>query len=119
MKDFRKLMVWEKSHFLALEIYMITAAFPKSEMYNLTSQIRRSATSIPSNIAEGCGRETDAELARFFNISMGSASELEYQLLIARDLHYLSEDEYQAHWSKVTEVKRMLTAFIQKLKAES
>lgn len=118
MKDFRKLKVWEKSHFLALEIYKATAAFPKTEMYSLTSQIRRSATSIPSNIAEGCGRETDAELRRFFFIAMGSASELEYQLLLAKDLEYISESEYKIHRSKVIEVKRMLTAFIQRLKAD-
>jgi four helix bundle protein len=89
MKDFRQLKVWEKSHELALAIYHITAAFPREETYGLASQIRRAASSIPSNIAEGCGRNGDAELARFCIIARGSASELEYQLLLGRDLKLL------------------------------
>lgn len=87
MKDFRKLKVWEKSHQLTLAIYENTSSFPQSELYGLTSQIRRSAYSIPTNIAEGSGRGSDAELARFLTIAMGSASELEYQLQLACELH--------------------------------
>ena len=86
MKDFRKLLVWEKAHQLTLSIYNVTAAFPSEETYGLTSQMRRAASSIPSNIAEGCGREGDAELSRFCTIARGSASELEYQILLSRDL---------------------------------
>jgi four helix bundle protein len=86
MRDFRNLQVWEKAHALALSVYKATVSFPKEELYGLTSQIRRSSTSIPTNIAEGCGRNGDAELARFMSIGMGSASELEYQLLLAHDL---------------------------------
>ena len=86
MKDFRNLKVWEKAHQLALALYPITASFPRQEAYGLASQIRRAASSIPSNIAEGCGREGDPELARFCIIARGSATELEYQLLLARDL---------------------------------
>jgi four helix bundle protein len=85
----------------------------------LTSQIRRSSVSIPSNIAEGCGRSGTVELARFLHIAMGSASELEYQLLLARDLNYLEASDYERLVSEVVEVKRMLTSFIQKLTADS
>ena len=89
MKDFRNLKVWEKSHQLALAVYKATSTFPRHELYGLTSQIRRACASIPANIAEGCGRSGDAELARFLQIAMGSASELEYHLLLARDLGFL------------------------------
>ena len=83
MKDFRQLKVWEKAHQLALAVYKATKDFPKEELYGSTSQIRRASMSIPTNIAEGCGRNTDAEFARFLQISMGSASETEYQLMLA------------------------------------
>ena len=119
MKDFRELKVWEKAHKLALEVYKVTAGFPRDELYGLTSQIRRASTSIPANIAEGCGRSGDAELARFFRIAMGSASELEYHLLLACDLNFLNRSDYDPLGSDVTEVKRMLASFIQKLTTES
>ena len=118
MKDFRKLKVWEKGHQLTLLVYKYTRTFPRDELYGLTSQIRRACVSIPANIAEGCGRGSDAELARFFQISMGSASELEYHLLLARDLGYLDNSKFEQLTQDVIEVKRMLTSFIQKLKAE-
>ncbi len=92
MKDFRQLKVWEKAHGLALAIYKATERFPKQEMYALTSQIQRAAVSIPSNTAEGCGKNTDAELARYFQIAMGSSSELEHLFLLAHDLGYISKD---------------------------
>ncbi|HRJ76165.1 MAG TPA: four helix bundle protein, partial [Anaerolineales bacterium] len=82
MKDFRQLKVWEKSHQLALAVYKVTKSFPKEELYGLTTQIRRASMSIPTNIAEGCGRNTDADFARFLQIAMGSASETEYQLIL-------------------------------------
>lgn len=88
-------------------------------MYGLTGQIRRSCASIPANVAEGCGRGSDAELARFLQIAMGSASELEYHLLLARDLEYLGHSDYEGLTEDVIEVKRMLTSFLQKLKADS
>jgi four helix bundle protein len=118
LRDFRNLKVWEKAHQLALAIYQATAAFPKNEQYGLTSQIRRACVSIPANIAEGCGRSGDAELARFLQIAMGSASELEYHLLLARDLNLLNSSDYEHLANGVTEVKRMLTSFIQKLKSD-
>src|SRR3954465_15869545 len=115
MQDYRKLKVWERSHQLTLAIYRVTSQFPKDELYGLTSQIRRACSSIPANIAEGCGRSGDAELARFLQISMGSASELEYHLLLAHDLKLLNHNDYQCLANDVSEVKRMLAAFIQKL----
>ena len=118
MKDFRQLKVWEKAHQLALNVYKETKGFPKEELYGLTSQIRRASMSIPTNIAEGCGRNTDADFARFLQIAMGSASETEYQLLLAHDLEFLTNEQYQKLNADVTEVKRMLTSFIQTLRAD-
>jgi len=118
LKDFRKLNVWEKAHRLTLAIYKITQSFPATERYGLTSQIRRSCASIPANIAEGCGRGGDTEFGRFVQIAMGSASEVEYHLLLARDLSLVNDSHYQQINQDVVEVKRMLTALIQKLKAD-
>jgi len=119
MKDFRQLKVWEKAHLLALAVYPITARFPREKTYGLTAQIRRAASSIPSNIAEGCGRDGDAELARFCIIARGSATELEYQLLLARDLTLLHPDDYEQLSQQTIQIKRMLTVLVQKLTAES
>jgi four helix bundle protein len=119
VKDFRQLKVWQRAHQLTLEIYRTTASFPRSEGYGLTLQIRRAAVSIPSNLAEGCGRNGDAELARFCSIASGSASELEYQLLLARDLKLIRSDDYEKLAQQTTEIKRMLTLFVQRLSAES
>ncbi len=118
MKDFRDIKAWSKAHQLAVAVYETTAGFPKDEQYGLTSQIRRAAGSIPANIAEGCGRDGDAELSRFCRIAMGSASELEYHLLLARDLKYLKTDEHKKLEDGLIEVKRMLATFIRKLRAE-
>jgi len=119
MRDFRKLKVWQKAHQLTLGTYKATAAFPKIETYGITSQIRRSAVSIPANIAEGCGRNGEAEFARFLQIAIGSASELEYHLLLAHDLKFLGHHEHEKLTNEVVDVKRMLTSFIQKLRADS
>jgi four helix bundle protein len=119
MKDFRDLKVWQKGHELTLQLYKETQHFPKDELYALTSQIRRASVSIQANIAEGCGRGTDSELRQFLQIAMGSASELEYHLVLARDLGYLEAASYQPLNDQVIEVKRMLASFIQKLKAAS
>jgi four helix bundle protein len=117
MKDFRSLKVWEKAHALTLTIYKSTGEFPKQELYALTNQIQRAAVSIPANIAEGCGKDSDAELKRYFSIAMGSSSELEYLLLLAHDLGYLSENPYNLMHNELVETRKMLNAFIQKLKA--
>ena len=118
MKDFRDLKVWEKGQSLTLAVYRTTATFPSEERYGLTGQIRRSSSSIPANIAEGCGRNGDVELTRFLVIASGPASELDYHLHLAHDLDLLGTRECGELTREVTEVKRMLTSFIQKLKAD-
>ena len=118
MKDFRNLKVWEKAHQLALALYPVTASFPRQETYGLAAQMRRAASSIPSNIAEGCGREGDPELARFCIFARGSATELEYPLLLARDLKLIQPKDYEILSAQTVEIKRMLTVFVQKLTAE-
>lgn len=118
MQDFRNLKVWEKAHELVLALYVATKDFPKSELYGLTSQIRRSAASVPSNIAEGVGRGSDADLARFLQIAFGSASELEYQLLLASELNFLEKGDYSNLSDQITQIKRMLSAFMQTLRAD-
>jgi len=117
MKDFRSLKVWEKAHALTLAIYKSTEQFPKQEIYSLTNQIQRAAVSIPANIAEGCGKDSDAELKRYSSIAMGSSSELEYLLLLAHDLGYLQPHLYQTLQSDLVETRKMLNGFIQKLKS--
>jgi four helix bundle protein len=116
MQDFKKPAVWQKGHELTLKTYSLTASFPRDEVYGLTSQIRRSAASIPANIAEGCGRGGNVELARFLQIALGSASELEYHLLLAHDLKHISTPEYEAAAADVSEVKRMLTGLQRRIR---
>ena len=118
-RDFRELKVWDKAHQLTLEVYKATTSFPREELYGLTSQMRRSSASIAANIAEGCGRGSTAELSRYLQMALGSASELEYHLLLARDLKILHTTAYELLDPRVTEVKRMLASFIQKLTTES
>jgi four helix bundle protein len=118
MKDFRQLKVWEKAHQLALAVYKATKNFPKEELYGLTSQIRRASMSIPTNIAEGCGRNTDADFARFLQIAMGSASETEYQLILSHDLEFLPQEVYEKLHTDVEEVKRMLASPLKTLRAD-
>jgi four helix bundle protein len=112
MQDFRSLKVWEKGHQLTLAIYKVTKKFPKEEMFGLTSQMRRASASIPTNIAEGCGRTGKAELGRFLQISMGSASELEYHLELAHGLGLLTDPDYQRLDALAVELKRMISSFI-------
>ncbi len=115
MQDFRKLKVWQKAHQFALSVYQASAGFPDEERFGLTSQVRRAAVSIPSNIAEGCGRETNAELRRFLFVAMGSASEVDYQLQLARDLHFLESAIYQSLTQDLGEIKRMLAGLTNRL----
>jgi len=119
MQDFHKLSVWQKSHRLTLAVYRGTAAFPKAELFGLTSQMRRAAASIEINIAEGCGRGGRVELARFLQIATGSASELECQLEIARDLGFLPPKTATEWQAAVTEIKRMLAGLVKKLTTEN
>ena len=119
MKNFRRLKVWQKSHAVALEIYKVTKTFPKTELYGLTSQMRRASVSVSSNVAEGCGRGSDADFARFLYISLGSANELEYLILLSHDLRFLDESGNSTLGAAVIEVKRMLSSLIRRLKADS
>lgn len=118
MQDFRKLKVWESAHRLVLATDRATASFPSSEIYGLTSQIRRAAASIPANLAEGCGRSGDVELARFAQIAMGSANELEYHLLLAHDLGFLSASAHETLLPDVLTVKKMLASLIVQLRRQ-
>jgi four helix bundle protein len=118
VKDFHELKVWQKAHQLTLAVYRVTAGFPREELYGLTSQLRRACSSIGANLAEGCGRHGDAEFARFCSLAMGSASEMEYHLLLARDLKLINSKDYEALNQRATELKRMLTALMRKLNAD-
>jgi four helix bundle protein len=115
VKDFRDLLVWEKSHRLTLAVYEVTRKFPKEELYGLVSQLRRSSSSIPCNIAEGCGRRGNGEFHRFLQIASGSASEVEYQLLLSHELGYLAQLDYVD--GNVVEVKKMLGGLITKVES--
>ena len=115
MKDFKDLRVWSKAHELTIGVYRATKEFPKEELFGITSQMRRSASSVGSNIAEDSGRRCDGDLTRFLNIARGSAAELEYHLLLARDLDMLPQDKFQILSKQVDEVQRMLTALIQQV----
>ena len=116
MRDFRTIKVWEKAHKLVLEIYKTTKNFPREELYGITNQIRRAAVSIPNNIAEGCGRNSEKELKQFSTIAMGSSSEVEYLLLLSFDLDFITKENYILLNSKIIEVKKMLSSFIVSLR---
>jgi four helix bundle protein len=118
MKDFRDLKVWEKAYQLALDCYGLTSNFPRSEIFGIVSQIRRGASSIGANIAEGCGRGSNADFQRFLHMAMGSASELEYHLLLSRDLQFLEGRDYDRLNGRITEIKRMMAGLIRKIDAE-
>ena len=119
MKDFRILKVWEKAHRLTLNIYEKTKDYPKNELYGLTSQIRRAAISIPTNISEGCGRSNGKDFARFLQIAMGSASELEYLVFLSKELELIEKTTFTDLNLKIIEIKKMLTSLMKKLRAES
>jgi len=115
MRDFKKLKVWEKAHFLTLRVYRVTKDFPSDERFGLTSQLRRASASIPTNIAEGCGRNGEREFLNFMGIAAGSASEVEYQLILARDLNYINPETYKELIGQVIEIKKMLTVFMKRI----
>jgi|ERR1043166_1084834 four helix bundle protein len=117
MRDFRQIRVWAKAHQLVLAVYSVTKRFPKEESYGLTSQLRRASASIPANIAEGFGRGGDAELAGFLQIGLGSAYEVEYHTLLARDLGFLDNQTHQQLEAQVVEVNRMLATLLLKVKS--
>ena len=116
MQSFRNLRVWEKAHRLTLDVYASSKTFPRDEMFGLTSQMRHASASVGMNLAEGCCRKGDMEMVRFLQIAMGSASELEYQFLLAHDLKYLHNTNYVCLTAQVIEVKKMLSSLMQKVK---
>lgn len=117
MQDLKKLMVWQKAHALTLAVYKAAQVFPLEERYGLTSQLRRSAASIPANITEGSGRSGGPDMARFLDIAMGPTSEVEYHLLLAHDLGCLEHDLYTQLNTQVQEVRRMLYALTKRVRA--
>jgi four helix bundle protein len=119
VRDFQELDVWHASHDLTLAIYAGTVRFPYHERYGLVSQLRRATVSIETNIAEGAGKKTDVDFAHFLQIAFGSANEVGCELLIARDVHYLSDTEYKELVEKLSSVKKMLARFIQYLERKT
>ncbi|MFN8253566.1 MAG: four helix bundle protein [Ferruginibacter sp.] len=116
MQNYKDLKVWEKAHLFAVKIYQLTEHFPKTETYGITNQLRRAAASIPSNIAEGCGKNTKPDFASFLNISLGSSNESEYFLLLAKDLNYLAVENYELLAKDINEIKAMLIGLISKVR---
>jgi four helix bundle protein len=119
MQDFHNLDVWQRAHSLTLAIYKLTKTFPDDKRFGLVNQLRRSCASIGANLAEGCGRGTDADFCRHVQIAMGSACEVEYHLLLAKDLGYLPNEEHLALTVEVCRVKKMLTSLLQRLRLAS
>ena len=111
MRDFHKLVIWQRSHQLTLDVYKASKSFPNEELFGLTSQIRRAVSSIPTNIAEGCGRNSNKELAHFLQIALGSASEVEYELLLANNLGYINDIDYQALADETIAVRKMIVKY--------
>jgi four helix bundle protein len=118
VKDFRDLKVWERAHHLTLDVYKSTSHFPREELYGLTSQMRRCSASIGANIAEGCGKRGNKEFHRFVQIASGSASELDYHLLLARDLRFFEETDYQRLAGELSQLRKMLTSLLQKVQSD-
>lgn len=119
MQDYRNLKIWQQGHQFVLVLYDITSHFPPEEKYGLVSQMRRAAVSIPANIAEGSAKNSDAEFGRFTTIAAGSAAELDYYLLLSRDLKFITDEQYATLSSRLDEIRRMLNSFIQRLKTKS
>lgn len=117
MQNYKDLKVWEKAHAFTLHVYGITKLFPKDELYSLTNQLRRASSSIPANIAEGCGKNSQLELAHFLNIALGSANEAEYFILLSKDLNYLSLEKHNELSEYINEIKAMLISLIGKVRS--
>ena len=115
MRDVQKLSIWQKSHSLTLAVYSVTNNFPPDERYGLTSQMPRSAASMPTNIAEGCGRDSAPELKRFLLYASGSCSELQYQVILSRDLKFITQEDFDTLSSQIIEIRKMIFAFIRGL----
>jgi four helix bundle protein len=120
MQDYHNLTMWQRSHKLTVEIYTITQKqFPREELFGQTNQIRRAVASIPTNIAEGCGRNSRAELAQFLNIAAGSASEVEYEILLAKDTGYLTTEQYESLSKEIGEIRSMIKKYMSQLRTKS
>jgi len=119
MRDFKGLTVWQRAHRLTVNVYRATDAFPSRERFSLVDQIRRASISIPANIAEGCGRRSQRDFARFLQVSVGSANELEYHLLLAHELGYLETASQTVLNTDLSEVRRMLSSLIRKVTSDS
>jgi four helix bundle protein len=115
INDYKDLLVWQKAMSLVVEVYQITKMLPKEETFSLSDQMRRAAVSIPSNIAEGYGRQTPKSYAQFLTIARGSAYELETQLLLCQKIHHLTSATINTLVSAISEITRMLTSIINKL----
>ena len=115
MKDYKNFTVWQKSHQLTLDVHKVLNDFPKEEIFGLVSQMKRSSSSIPTNIAEGCGRNSDKDFARFLIIAFGSANELEYQFILSRDLNFINNEVSEKFLFQIEEIKKMLNSLISKL----
>jgi four helix bundle protein len=116
MRNYKDLRVWEEAHRLTLSVYKATQGFPKEERFGLISQMRRSAASIAANLAEGCGRRSDGEMARYVQIAMGSGAELSYHLLLARDLGFMKNEEHTELSATLERTMRMLSALSSKVR---
>ena len=108
MRDFKKYDIWKLSHAFTLKIYDITKSYPKDEVYGIISQIRRASSSIPTNISEGCGRDSDAEFNRFLTIALGSTSEVEYLIILSKDLNYIDENSFITLHEEINIIKRKI-----------
>jgi four helix bundle protein len=118
MQNYKDLKVWDKAHQFTLSVYEITKGFPKEEIYSLTNQIRRSSSSIPANIAEGCGKNSQNDFANFLNIALGSSNEAEYFLILSRDLGYLKQENFDILFTLINDVKGMLISLIGKVRSK-
>ena len=118
MRNHRDLKVWCKAYSLSLDLYRLSRDFPKEELYGLTSQLRRASVSIGANLAEGCGRRTNAEMGRFIRIAMGSASELDHHLLLCKDLGFLQDQKYSRVFGDLNEIRKMLTGLLDSVEGE-
>jgi len=119
MQNYKDLKVWEKSHEFTLEVYRVTKLFPKEEIYSLTNELRRAASSIPANIAEGCGKKSQPDFANFLNMALGSSNEAEYFLILSKDLNYLKLYDFETLVKKINEIKAMLINLISKVRANA
>ena len=119
MQNYKDLKVWEKAHQFTLKVYERTKLFPKEELYSLTNQLRRASASIPANIAEGCGKNSQLDFANFLNIALGSANEAEYYLILSKDLKYLNLEDFEVLLKTINEVKAMIIALIAKVRSNT